>query len=355
MTRREPIDQPFARSSQLVAFCLVVAAVLAVPLCLRALHLPAHRDRIATGPVSAGPYSHLQRQIFDEKGDIDLLFVGDSVVWVGIDTPAVEAHLSARLGRPARVLTLGWPWPGHDLLFYVLRDLTERRRVHHVVLRLWPGEMGPAPPHPQSHRWLFACPHDPVASAGLPLDRATVYGVEVVGGLRNLLSLVRPDRTGPSIYEQTLGHKEVEVSLAGPFHRVQPAVPRLTPDSLDVRPPWPGHLRVMPRPLEPYQAGYARAIRELLQAQGVKVTLLRFPARTERSASTIEVAGYALELFEGARVMAPLPSELFQGLGEDELKALYYNDDYHLNRNGAAFLTAAVLPALTDAVAEGRP
>jgi hypothetical protein len=354
MIRREPIEPPFPSTSQLLPFCLLVAAVLAVPLFLRARHLPEHRDRLATASVTAGPYAYLQREIYDESGDIDLLFAGDSVVWTGIDTPAVQARLAGQLGRPARALTLGWVWPGHDLLFYVLRDLLEHRRVHQVVLRLWPGEMLNVPPHPQSHRWLVACQHDPVLPV-LPLpERAMTYGIEVVGGLRNLLSLVRPDQTGPSIYRQTLGHKVVETALGGPFRRFEPPVPALSREALEVRTRWPASIRVVDQTLAPYQAGYARAIRDLLEAHGVKVTLLRFPARSEVRAPVVDVAGYATALYQGqARVVAPRPGELFEGLSDDELRAMYYNDDYHLNANGAAFFTAAIMPALLDA--EGSP
>src|SRR5438309_682095 len=99
-----PMAPAFSRRGHALAFCGLLAALLALPLVLRRLELPSHAQRLAAAPVAAGPYSFLEREIYEERSDLDLAFVGDSLLWVGIDTPLVARSLGPVLGRPARVV-----------------------------------------------------------------------------------------------------------------------------------------------------------------------------------------------------------------------------------------------------------
>src|SRR5215472_13514960 len=141
---------PFATRAQAVGFCAFVVFILALPAVFHRLHAPTHEQRLATAPVRAGPYSFLHEQIYEKTSDLDLAFVGDSQMWAAIDTPAVAEAMTKQLGRPARVVSLGWNWHGEDLTFYVLRDFLARRKVGMVVLRLPREGDRIKGPHPQS-------------------------------------------------------------------------------------------------------------------------------------------------------------------------------------------------------------
>src|SRR6185369_7920682 len=119
------------------------------PLVLR----PAREAAWSGVPTCEGPFSHIQQGVFEEKGDIDLLFIGSSFLWAGIDTPQVERAQSAQLGRKATVLTLGSNWWGEDLTYFLLRDLLARRRVKMVVFSMPTKTDQQSAPHPGAAYW----------------------------------------------------------------------------------------------------------------------------------------------------------------------------------------------------------
>ena len=339
-----------------MAFCLVVAVLLAIPALLRTLDVPGHTDRYVTAPVTVGSYSFLQHEIFEETSDLDLAFLGDSLLLTGVNTPDVVRDVSRLLGRPSRVVTLGWNGRGDDLMFYLLRDLLSRRRVKAVALRM-PHREGSGlgrGPHPQSYRWLTACEHDPV-QPNLPLsDRLTTYALESIGGLRNLLSLVRPNLISTSPRARDYGAQLWDVGPDhGPFIRYQPVAPVL-PSSQLMSSLGSGTVVHADRdPPSAYQQGYVSAILELLQSHHVTVALLRTPVLAESRQSTMDVdAAWANTFPLNTKVIAVSPTVLYSSLNDDQVRQLYF-DHGHLNRNGAEFYTATILPALLELVSHG--
>jgi hypothetical protein len=334
----------------LLGFCALVAAILALPLGARMLHIPSHKQRLGTAPDRAGPYSFIQREVFEESGDIDLLLVGDSVIWVGLDARALEEGLSTALGHAIRVRTLAWNWTGDDLPYYVLRDLLERRAVKHVVMRLRAPDRSGGQPHPTSYRWLFGCQHDPVMASLPPSLRLVGYGIEMVGGPRNLLSLLRPDLQGSSPYADMLGSYLVRVGPGGQlFPAVQTQAPRLGSSAIVTSTTAQGRLQIDPSPPSDYQRGYLAGTRDLLLRHHAHVSLLRFPDQQETRLNTLSIAGYQPAILGGnATILAPEPAVLFAGMGDSEVDALYYFGGSHFNANGARFFTQALLPTLID-------
>src|SRR4051794_37658576 len=101
-----PMAPPFATRLQTLLFTMLVGATFMVPAVLRHFDMPTAGERLATVPVRAGPYSAIHRQVYEETGDIDVLFVGDSVFWAQVDAPSLQKTLSAAAGRDLRVLVL---------------------------------------------------------------------------------------------------------------------------------------------------------------------------------------------------------------------------------------------------------
>lgn len=354
MSEVPPMAPAFATKRGALAFCCLVGTLLGLPAVLRAFDLPRHEDRYLTAPTTSGSYSFLQQQIFHERSDLDLAFLGDSLLLTAIETPAVQQAATRSLGRTAQVVTLGWSGRGDDLMFYVLRDLLAHRRVKAVVLRV-PHRGGRGlgrGPHPQSYRWLVGCQHDPV-QRNLPwIDRATAYALESIGGLRNVLSLLRPNLVSTSPFAPTLGAMLWDVGPDhGPFIRYQPAIhedligPRLVSTlgaSTVIRPD-------RERP-SAYQEGYVRGIRDLLHDRGVAVALLRSPELEERRQETMEIDSAWAETFPPeTEVIAPSPAQLYDGMTDEQVSRLYF-DGAHLNRNGAEYFTNSVMPALLELV-----
>jgi hypothetical protein len=346
---REPIAPPFRTSLDAALYCLTVAAILLLPLVLRALHAPSHRTRLATVPLTAGGTSFLPQQVFDETSDIDMLIVGDSVDWVALDALEIQKALSKSTGRDARVVSLGWFWTGEDMLYYVLRDVLAHRKVGHVVLRLFPEDQSRQASHAQAWRWLFGCEHDAVIPTLRLTDKLQAYGVQAIGGPRNLLSLVRPDRLSASWESPYLGHFGVMQGWPdGPLRSIDVPVPQFSLDALMVDAANASQrMRPVALPLRGFQQHYAVAVRDLLRSHGVPVTLLRVPKRSEVREHTLTVSAGQLALYgDDAHLVVPDPGRLFAQLSDADLDGFYYYDERHLNRNGSHYFTLAEMPAL---------
>ena len=89
----------------------------------------------ASMPWNVGPYPFIYDQIYQEKSDVDIAIIGDSQIWTGLDTPYLQQQLSAKLGRPAVVISLCCPaGPGFDgVYFHRARSHLQHRKVHMLV------------------------------------------------------------------------------------------------------------------------------------------------------------------------------------------------------------------------------
>src|SRR6516165_11675820 len=85
------------------ALILVIGILLTLPVLMQVVGLPP-RDRVYSGirvETGTGPLD--EYNIFEEKGPVDVLFVGSSLLVRGVDIGYIERELSRQLGRPAQV------------------------------------------------------------------------------------------------------------------------------------------------------------------------------------------------------------------------------------------------------------
>src|SRR3977135_860041 len=115
----------FTSPRQAAMVGVLLLLLLLLPVVMRKSWLPPRQEIYSSLPWSVGAFPYLREQIFDEKEDIDLLFMGSSRIWWGIDTPQVQKALSEKLGRKAVVRTLGWDSPGFDPFYFIMQDLLE--------------------------------------------------------------------------------------------------------------------------------------------------------------------------------------------------------------------------------------
>ncbi len=71
----------FSSTKQAAAFATLILLILLSP-ALVGKSLLRSRDQIYSSlPWGVGPYPYLHNQIFEEKGDIDVAFMGTSTMW----------------------------------------------------------------------------------------------------------------------------------------------------------------------------------------------------------------------------------------------------------------------------------
>lgn len=355
MAAKVEMDPPFFTGWEVAAFGAVLLFFLALPVLLAKSALVSRKGVYQAVPLRAGPYSHFEQQIFEEKSDIDILFLGSSLIWSAVDTPYVQKELSRKLGRDVNVLTFGSNWRGEDLSYVLLRDLLEKRKVQMLVIHMPLDYQTEETPHKQAFRWMLYTENE-AALQGLSLrSQLTIYGEEVLGAPRHLLSLIRPDLRGKETsVSATLGANKVEQGFYGaPFVRRAPPVPNFPATDLIYSPKTKDRFYFTGQALNSYQLHFVRLIFDLARQHRVHLAILNIPISRDRHSSVAVERMFWPEVF-GADVpiVGVPPATLFKEMSDAEIDQLFY--DEHLNVNGSEYFTRAIAPAILELYAQSE-
>jgi hypothetical protein len=347
----------FTRLSHAAYFAALLTFLLAGPALVAPTGIQDRADVWTTVPTYAGPTPHIQHELFEADEPLDVVFIGSSFMWSGIDAPHVQREISLALGREASVTVLASVWAGLDRDYAILRDLLDRRSVRMVVLQL-PNRDLPTDdeaaeynrvadgPHVQAFRF-FRRGEMEDAFEGLPVRyAASLYGGAVLGLPRHLLTLLRPNRVAEIEYRATLGARLDPAGYFGaPYERFRPTPPVIPVEEMILGPGTASTWRFFDEPIPPYQLHFAREIAELLGERGVPTVLLHLPQANELTADHLEERMDWVEVIGiDATLVGIPPARLFGGYTREE--ALHFFSSDHLNDNGAIYFTTAVAPAL---------
>ena len=360
----------FASTRQAVGFALLLGILLLAPWLLRGNALPAREDVYRSMRDEDGPYPFLHRQIFLEKGDVDIAFIGSSHVWTGIDTRRVQEELSRRLGREAVVVTLGWPWSGFDALYFLSRDLLRQRKVRMLVFYDDTARDVDGMPSDEAHRlaphW-FRWSEDRAELAGLPLRaRGALYYAAIVGVPRNLLRRLLPADPGPdrlsrpSYWERKYHAPPLDETAGALSARLgidhdPRAYVDFTPDpgaqpaaAAIYSPATRAQFQFTGPATPPAGRHFVRRLARLAAARRTRLVLLNFPDVADmRSPAINERECWPEALDADLAMLGVPPAALFAGLTDQQVRDLYY-DHGHFNRNGQDLYTKLVCPGLLD-------
>jgi len=345
----------FASQKTIFSLSLLLAIIMALPALVSSTGWKDRRDIYPAIPLSQGPFQWVQEKVFGETGDIDVVFMGSSHIWSGIDAPFVQRKLSERLGRPAKVFTLAWPWAGIDAEYIVGRDLLERRHVRMLVID---DTGGGDHPHLNSSRW-FRIGSDSEAMQGLPLlPRARLYSSAVLGMPRQLLTFLRPnklddhfngrlnDSVSYASIPQNLGALRVPMIWDAPrFVPFQPRGNAKPDDTLVYSQATRSQFRFPPAP-NVYQLHFARKLAQLCKARGTRLVILKMPIFGEDGPIVVSAPELSPNLLgPSVDVVGIPPRLLLSGVSAGDVKKLFVNS-VHLNQNGMEMFTPLVTGAL---------
>jgi hypothetical protein len=147
------------RSLLILLLALVVAQPLSIPLAYHAI-----REFIGVVPAFVGMDVHTQWEAYQARPKApDVLFIGDSQTFTDIDTVAVSADLSNRLGRPISVAKFGVPGEGPAFLDALMYRVMHRpSRPRWVVLEINQTTMNANRRwDPTADLWELSNPPDP--------------------------------------------------------------------------------------------------------------------------------------------------------------------------------------------------
>lgn len=340
----------FASNAGAVGFLALVIFSLMLPWIITKSELISPRSSYEMMPEHMGEYSFVKDEVFDKQEDIDILFIGASVIWSGIDTPLVQKELSDKLGRPARVVTFGFNYSAFDIPYTFIYDLLERRRVRLVVFSIPRDTIGEGPSVPAC-KFLRYDRNKEVVD-GLPLEsKLSLYACNVLRSSQDLLALMRQNRSKPSKYTDNLGmNKEALGMFQNPktFQKFIPPSPVFTSESLFLSNSNYDRFTFTNEKFNVHQDHYLHKMIELLTAKKVPLVMLNFPQYSERqSDKVIEYHEWSKKFGVDAPLVGIPPTVLFDGLSEEEIEKLY-KDDAHFNINGSEFYTRTILPSILE-------
>jgi hypothetical protein len=350
----------FSSTRQATAFALFIFVLLILPALFGKSQLPPREQIYSAIPWRIGAYPYLHQQIFEEKGDIDIAFMGGSVMYYGINTPYVESALSKDLGRKATVITTGWNYGGFDALYFIAQDLLQHRKVHTLVfLDIAEG----AGPHPASPYW-FRMGDNAEALAGMPRTSIPRYYFAAILGMpRNLLSLIRPnlpdylftpDRLAIPGFHPTaddpsarLGSLAVEIGFNYSEYADYTPVSQASPaDACVYSPATADQFHFAKAPLNPLQLFFLRKLGALAKAKGTQLVLITFPNTDTESDSFIQEKAFWPDCVQSEVAMVGFPpAKLYSGIPPQDITRLFH-DSMHLNKNGQEYFTKLITPAL---------
>ena len=357
----------FSSTKQAAAFALLLLVLLSLPVVVGKNLLPPREQSYASQSWGNGPYPWIQQQLFEEKGDIDIAFVGSSHILHCLDARRLQAELSKQLGRPATVRVIGWGGAGYDALYFTTKDLLERRKVRLLVF--YDENNSPGRRNRTSPVW-FRFQDDAATLAGLPWpEQAYFYFAALVGMPRNLLCVARPnlscDLHASNYWEEhyrsvnladNLGSTTSELGFdARPNADCDPTIPFLPfapqtttspADACIYSPDTKARFQFDNQPLPSWQFHFAQKFAALAASHDSKLLLLHLPVLEEARSPVIHERIFWPDALGTSLVMLGVPpAKMFAGLTDEEVHKLYFNPG-HLNKNGQEYFTPLITPAL---------
>ncbi len=357
----------FSSTRQAAIFGFLLLATFLLPALLGKSLLPSREEGYASASWTDGGFPFMQQQIFQEQGDIDILFMGASLMGAGLDTPQMAETLGRELGRPAVVRTFSWRFSGFDPMYFVAKDLLERRKVRMIVFST-EGMGDRNSPHVQAPFW-FRFSENAGDLAGVSLrSQVSFYSCAMLGAPRTLLSMVRPN--GPVFHVEDIisahatrmrnpadrmgSFANPERRDFKPFTEFVPPATGLASSVLAYSEATRAQFHFSDAPIKPLQQVFAQKFSALLRKYPTRVVLLHLPRAEERDSTTINESALWLNLLPpGTPVVGIPPATLLRGLSDDDVANLYF-DDQHFNKNGQIFFTRVIAPFLAKLYAEGN-
>lgn len=348
----EELRPAFSSAARALFFLVFLACILLLPEIITWSGQISRRHSYEIMTENHGAYSFIAEEVFDNEEDIDILFLGSSVLFAGVDTPQIQRALSLELSRPARVVTFGHYFNSIDVLYTQLQDVLEHKKVRMLVVSIprMPYTEGPST---TGCRFIRYSDVEEVFLE-LPLKyKAALYACSILRAPRDLLSIVRRNKNSlsPSSFAQNLGADKAEIGIGrdpDTFVRFTPVSPVVPSDDMIFSSRTKDQFQFTNDEIPYYQNLFLEKLVEICRNERVPLVILNIPQYTERHNSrAIERKEWKASFGSDVSLIGVPPSVLFAGLNEEEISRLRF-DDAHFNANGSEFFTRTILPALLE-------
>jgi len=288
----------------------------------------------------------LHREIYNKTGDIDILFMGSSLLWVAINSKTIKTQLESKINRPATVLNFGHNWEGIDINYLYLKDLLQKRTVKMVVMAT---DIHRNTPH--SNLWeIWDNTVDGPDLNNLSIKhRLTFYGARLLTDPKRFFNiaqqtikpaaLLSPDN--PIYYlDKDFGDVFVKKGFQGAPYEYCAFSPIKFPPSQILN----QNLEFPKSPISDYTIHFFKKTITLLKKYNAKLVWLNVPEWQNRRKQVIITNPLFETKDESSDFIGITGNNLFRDMNDADIKKFYYNN--HLNANGNAYFTSCVSPTL---------
>jgi hypothetical protein len=322
-------------------FSALLVLLLSLPVINLKLGLPPRVEVYNGLRLVGGPYVKTRQQLFDTTGDIDVAFVGSSILNVAVNGDEVQSRFVERFGPDVNVRMFGFVFQGLDMQYVMTRDLLEQRHVKMLVISFSGPRHIRDRPHVQLHNVLRWGEY-PEMLDGMPLaERAAIYASSVLDGPRQLVKYLRPETPIPAADD----HRSLMVFDQVPQITDPPATAIELTDATRAEFTF-GDPEITRRQLH-----FARLIAQLAADHHVKLVIVNIPTPEEFGAERIwERADWPRLLPGEPTVVAFRRAELFAS----DSSSRFFADSVHATPEGQERFTRALIPYLMNEYEELR-
>ncbi|MBX9667478.1 MAG: hypothetical protein K2X93_07655 [Candidatus Obscuribacterales bacterium] len=344
-----PIEPSISNNSQAFAFAGLVLLLAALPYLIGKFGHVTMRDRFLSMHYQSGAFQHAYWEIYKNKLDVDILFMGGCLMAAGINSLALHQHLgqiNPEMKIAFFVVTLG----NQDADYFMLRELLKRRRVRFVVLQTPSVNRSYTTPHPACMFWNATQDKDMLSECTSYL-KFRMYSQSIFEGLRDLVSIMRHNPTWKlcARYRGAIPTGEwVRMLDGGPFVEFRPS-PVTVPLSELLYSSNPGAFAFRKNStMSSYNKRFFMKTIKLLEENEIPFVLLHVPTLDEQGHLVFE-RDFLKSVCEERRVplMGISKDRLLGGLSPKEQRLLY-SDLSHMNKNGSELFTKTILHGLTQ-------
>jgi hypothetical protein len=337
----------FKSNRETLLFVATLIGFLILPLVLPT----SDRARAATFaavPVNSGPFEYIHRQIFENRSDLDIALIGSSYMWLGLNARTVQNSLSQKLGRETNVEMLGYRWEGQDLGYLILKDLLQHRHVKMAVIYMPTVDQVLSAPHVQLFRVFYPnydgelFQHSPVSIA------LALYGDAVLGAPRRALSQLREDHVSPSRFADLNGTNLSATGggvRQGQFEDYAPEPPAMSPSEMIYSESTQNSFQFLGIQINERQRQLVQMTVDLCRHYGTHLVIVNIP-QPGRDDKVIEREMWPRVFGHDVDLIGIPTARLFSQMSDDQIDRLF--DGIHLNKNGNAFFTKSITPALLE-------
>ena len=334
-------------NKRVLIFCLIILFFLLLPILLDIFEIPNNSERFKSLPSNdlghPSPYINIANELTNSSEPIDILILGSSFGWTGLDASIITEKLSKEIGRSAKVLNFCSNWRGEDQYYIILHEILKKREVKFVVFTqpVWSIQ--------QQNTWHFRTSHfmkfsDNYLLDGLSvLDKITWYGHLVLGAPRQLISGLRPNLIPDIIpHAESFGSMLKKRGFHGEEFKIYEPLINQKEVNLEIG---KSEYKDFDHNFPKFQTFWFNRIRELLDNNKINRALISIPIWSHRNDNFIRRSLVLNDIYQ-CDLIANVPKKLFGRFDDKKQKLFFYNE--HMNYNGAKYFTNSIANKIID-------